>query len=77
LRAHRVNPVAGNAVGRAVLRPNKAPFSQAQKHIKGTIRQDVTFACETGDRAYLAALGPVKVDGSTKGEFMQNTLFVF
>jgi len=36
----------------------------------------VTIAGETGDGVYFAILPPFMVDRSTKGEFMQNTLFV-
>lgn len=36
----------------------------------------MTIARVTGDGAYLAILAPFVVDGSTKCEFMQNTLFV-
>lgn len=36
----------------------------------------MTIARETGYRAYLAVIAPFVVDGSTEGEFMQNTLLV-
>jgi hypothetical protein len=36
----------------------------------------MTIAGETSYRAYLAAIAPFVMNGSTKGEFVQNTLFV-
>lgn len=63
-------------VGLAVLRADEAPFLQAQKYVDRAVLQDMTIARETGYRAYLAVIAPFVVDGSTEGEFMQNTLLV-
>jgi len=67
----------GRAVRFAILRANEASLSEAQENVEGAVRQDMTIAGETGDCAYLAVIRPFMVDGPTKGEFVQNTLFVF
>jgi hypothetical protein len=41
------------------------------------VRKDMAITRVTNDIANLAALAPFMVDGSTKREFVQNTLFVF
>jgi hypothetical protein len=46
------------------------------EQVERAVRQDVPLACETGDFADLALVAPFIVDSSTKGEFVQNTLFV-
>jgi hypothetical protein len=76
LCAHRLDALPRHAVGLAVLRANEAPFPEAQKHVESAVRQDMTVTRITGDGAYLATFAPVVVDGPTKGEFVQNTLFV-
>ena len=59
------------------MRADEAPFSEAQKDVDGAVREDMTVARVTGDRAYLAALASFMVDGPTKCEFVQNALFAF
>jgi hypothetical protein len=76
LRAHRFDAPPRHPIGLAVPRQNETPFLQAHKHVECAVRQDMPIACETGDCAYLAAVAPFVVDGPTKGEFVQNTLFV-
>jgi hypothetical protein len=77
LRPNGFDAPARDAIGLAILRTDEAPLFQAKKHVEGTVAEDMTIARVTGDGAYLAALAPFVVDGSTKGEFMQNTLLVF
>jgi hypothetical protein len=76
LRADGLDTLPRSAVRFAVLRANEAPLPQAQENVERAVRQDMTLAGETGDRAYLAVIRPFMVDGATKGEFVQNTLFV-
>ncbi len=76
LRAHGLHPFARDAVGFAVDRADETPLSEAVEHGKGAIRQDMSMARVTGDGANFAVLTPIIVDGSTQGEFVQNTLFV-
>jgi len=76
LRAHRGDPQPRHAVGASVLRADEAASSQPLEQVERAVRQDVSLACETGDFADLTLVAPFIVDSSTKGEFVQNTLFV-
>jgi hypothetical protein len=76
LRTHGFDPQPRCAVGASVLRLDKAPLSQTLKHLESAVSQDMTFAGVAGDVAYFAIFVPVMMDGPTKSEFMQNTLFV-
>jgi len=58
------------------VRLDEAPFLGAQENCQAAIAEDMALAGETGDVTYLAILPPVKMDGSTQGEFVQNTLFM-
>lgn len=76
LGANGFDAPARYAIGLAILRANEVPFLQAQKYLEGAVRQDMTIARETCYSFYLAVIAPFVVDGSAKGEFVQNTLFV-
>jgi hypothetical protein len=58
------------------LRADEAPFFEPQENREGTIRQDMSVSCVAGDFADFAILASLVMYGTTKREFMQNTLFV-
>lgn len=60
----------------SVLRTDKASLSKALKHVESAVRQDMTFPRVACDLAYLAICVSLVMDGPTKSELMQNTLFV-
>jgi len=76
LRAGGFDPQPRYAVGMSVLRTDKAPSAKASKQVECAVRQDMTFSRVTGDIAYFAVCVSFVMDGPTKSEFMQNTLFV-
>jgi len=55
---------------------DEASFPQLQEHVERAICEDMTVTRITGDRTYLAVPVPFVVDASTKGEFVQDTLFL-
>jgi hypothetical protein len=76
LCADGLDALPRSAIRFAVVRANEAPLFQAHKYVEGTVRQDMTLASETSDCAYLSAIRPFMMDCPTKGQLMQNTLFV-
>lgn len=77
LRAYGGNTGTGRAVGAATLRSDKAALFQPVEYVERTVRQDVPVAGVASDFTYFAVLTAFVMDGSTQGEFVQNTLFVF
>ena len=76
LGSHGFDALPRYAIRFAILRADETPFLEAKKYVEGAVRQDMTIACETSYSVYLAVITPFVMDGSTKGEFVQNTLFV-
>ena len=77
LRPHGFDPQTGYTIGPAPDGTDKTPFPQTQEYRKCAICQDMALAGETGDGANFAVLAALVVDGPSKCEFVQNTLFVF
>jgi len=55
---------------------DEAAFFEPYEDIERAVRQDMAFACVAGDGTDFAARASDMVDGTPKGEFMQNTLLV-
>ena len=51
-------------------------LSQAAEYFIRAVGQNMTLTCKACDVANFAIVAALVMDSSTKGEFMQNTLFV-
>ena len=76
LRAYGLYSQFRGPIRSSVLRADEAPFLEPEENREGTIRQDMPVSRVAGDVADFALLVPLVMDGTTKREFMQNTLFV-